>query len=50
MPNPFRGPEHVLHYLARYSHRVAISNHRLLSIYGPSLFFSRAYVVRCDRR
>jgi predicted Zn-ribbon and HTH transcriptional regulator len=23
---PFGGPEHVLHYLARYTHRVAISN------------------------
>jgi len=29
---PFGGPEHVLHYLARYTHRVAISNHRLLSV------------------
>ena len=29
---PFGGPEHVLQYLARYTHRVAISNHRLLSI------------------
>jgi hypothetical protein len=28
---PFGGPEHVLHYLARYTHRVAISNHRLLA-------------------
>ena len=28
---PFGGPEHVLHYLARYTHRVAISNHRLVS-------------------
>jgi len=28
---PFGGPEHVLHYLAHYTHRVAISNHRLLS-------------------
>ena len=27
---PFGGPEHVLQYLARYTHRVAISNHRLL--------------------
>jgi hypothetical protein len=26
---PFGGPQHVLHYLARYTHRVAISNHRL---------------------
>jgi hypothetical protein len=29
---PFGDPEHVLHYLARYTHRVAISNHRLLSV------------------
>jgi hypothetical protein len=29
---PFGGPEHVLHYLARYTHRVAISNHRLMSL------------------
>lgn len=27
---PFGGAEHVLHYLARYTHRVAISNHRLV--------------------
>lgn len=27
---PFGGPQHVLHYLARYTHRVAISNHRLI--------------------
>jgi hypothetical protein len=29
---PFGGPEHVLQYLARYTHRVAISNHRIVSI------------------
>jgi hypothetical protein len=29
---PFRGAEHVLQYLARYTHRVAISNHRLVSV------------------
>jgi hypothetical protein len=28
---PFGGAEHVLQYLARYTHRVAISNHRLVS-------------------
>lgn len=28
---PFRGPEQVLDYLGRYTHRVAISNHRLVS-------------------
>ena len=29
---PFGGPTHVLHYLARYTHRVAISNHRIVDI------------------
>lgn len=29
---PFGGPEHVLQYLARYTHRVAISNHHLLAV------------------
>lgn len=29
---PFGGPEHVLKYLARYTHRVAISNGRLISL------------------
>ena len=28
---PFGGAEHVLHYLARYTHRVAISSHRLVA-------------------
>jgi len=28
---PFGGPEYVLQYLGRYTHRVAISNHRLIS-------------------
>ena len=29
---PFGGPEHVLQYLARYTHRVAISNHRIVDV------------------
>jgi hypothetical protein len=36
---PFGGPEHVLHYLARYTHRVAISNHRLISVAGGKVTF-----------
>ncbi|HTF62620.1 MAG TPA: transposase [Edaphobacter sp.] len=36
---PFGGPEHVLHYLARYTHRVAISNHRLLSVSASEVGF-----------
>ena len=29
---PFGGPEYVLQYLARYTHRVAISNHRIVDV------------------
>jgi putative transposase/transposase-like zinc-binding protein len=36
---PFGGPEHVLKYLARYTHRVAISNGRLLSLANGQLRF-----------
>jgi Putative transposase/Transposase zinc-binding domain len=36
---PFGGPEHVLHYLARYTHRVAISNHRLLGMEDGKVTF-----------
>ena len=28
---PFAGPRQVLHYLSRYTHRIAISNHRLVA-------------------
>jgi Putative transposase/Transposase zinc-binding domain len=36
---PFGGPEHVLHYLARYTHRVAISNHRLVDVTDTDVTF-----------
>jgi len=36
---PFGGPEYVLHYLGRYTHRVAISNHRLLSFADGQVTF-----------
>jgi hypothetical protein len=36
---PFGGPEHVLHYLGRYTHRVAISNHRLVSLTDGQVTF-----------
>jgi hypothetical protein len=36
---PFGGPEHVLHYLARYTHRVAVSNHRLLALENGKVTF-----------
>jgi len=37
---PFAGPEQVLNYLARYTHRVAISEQRILSIQGDSVTFT----------
>jgi len=40
---PFGGPEHVLHYLARYTHRIAISNHRLIVSVRPTASFQAAY-------
>src|SRR5271167_1463672 len=36
---PFAGAEHVLHYLARYTHRVAISNHRLVAFHHDQVSF-----------
>ena len=36
---PFGGAEHVLNYLARYTHRVAISNHRLVTFENGSVSF-----------
>lgn len=36
---PFAGPEAVLAYLARYTHRVAISNSRLVSVDEKSVTF-----------
>jgi hypothetical protein len=36
---PFGGPEYVLHYLGAYTHRVAISNHRLVSLTGNQVTF-----------
>jgi hypothetical protein len=36
---PFGGPEAVLAYLSRYTHRVAISNHRLISADADTVSF-----------
>jgi len=36
---PFGGPRQVLKYLARYTHRVAISNQRLVSMEGRQVTF-----------
>jgi hypothetical protein len=37
---PFGGPAQVLAYLGRYTHRVAISNHRLLKLENGQVTFS----------
>jgi hypothetical protein len=39
LKRPFGGPEFVLHYLGRYTHRVAISNHRLVSFIDDQVTF-----------
>jgi putative transposase/transposase-like zinc-binding protein len=37
---PFGGPEQVLKYLARYTHRVALSNHRLIRLKDDQVTFT----------
>ena len=36
---PFTGPRHVVEYLGRYTHRVAISNHRIIAIHDGKVSF-----------
>ena len=36
---PFGSPAHVLHYLARYTHRVAILNHRIVDVTDDTVSF-----------
>jgi Putative transposase/Transposase zinc-binding domain len=37
---PFAGPAHVLDYVGRYTHRVAITNHRLLDVRDGWIHFT----------
>ena len=37
---PFSGPEEVVRYIGRYTHRIAISNHRIISIADGQICFS----------
>jgi hypothetical protein len=37
---PFSGPEQVVEYLGRYTHKVAIGNHRLISVDDQEVRFS----------
>jgi hypothetical protein len=47
---PFGRPEQVLRYLARYTHRVAISNYRLIEFRdGKVSFLWRAYMAASRR-
>ena len=36
---PFFGPKQVLQYLGKYTHRVAISNHRIIDVRDDTVFF-----------
>ena len=48
---PFGGPAQVLRYLARYTHRVAISNRRLVSMKNGNVSFRwKDYAHGCRRR
>jgi len=47
---PFGGPQQVLKYLARYTHRVAISNDRLLSLKDGRVTFSWKNYARSNAR
>ena len=38
--SPFGGPARVIEYLGRYTHKVAISNHRLVSINDDKVSFT----------
>jgi hypothetical protein len=46
---PFGGPEQVLKYLARYTHRIAISNRRLVSVDDQSVTFKWKDYARGNR-
>jgi hypothetical protein len=46
---PFGGPERVLDYLGRYTHRVAISNHRLKALHGGQVTFAYKDYKQPDR-
>jgi hypothetical protein len=42
---PFGGPEAVLAYLSRYTHRVAISNHRLVKADESGVAFNMGTIA-----
>ena len=44
---PFGGPAQVFHYLGRYTHRVGLSNHRLVSFDGHEVCFRTKHGKTC---
>lgn len=48
---PFGGPEHVFNYLGRYTHRIAISNHRIVDFADGKVAFSwKDYADGCKKK
>lgn len=48
---PFAGPEQVFNYLGRYTHRVAISNHRIVDLADGHVTFSwKDYTDGCRNK
>ena len=47
---PFGSPDHVLDYLGRYTHRVALSNNRLVSTHNGEVTFSYRDRKNHDRK
>lgn len=47
---PFAGPEQVLAYLGRYTHRIAIANERIVSMDGNQVTFAWRDRAHGDRR
>ena len=47
---PFAGAAHVLAYLGRYTHKIAIANHRLVDFDGEHVRFRWRDYADCNRR
>lgn len=37
---PFKNPQHVINYIGRYSHKIAITNHRITKVTDSHVFFT----------
>lgn len=48
---PFGGAEHVFNYLGRYTHRIALSNHRIVEVADGTVTFSwKDYADGCKKK